>query len=319
MAWYSSASLIARITKWLLSSRALPRSSAEAANLGTALASPITQSTSLASSLAWRTPAAGACVAPAWRHCDLAIARATAEAKEVPLGASGSFSALPNENRRRSPKAPEPATPNPTLDATHRPWAKSSAGLALRFGQFFAFCRQKLRGKDLAHSAQQRKRRDRLRQKLDVGVEHAVLHDRVLGVSRDVQHLHPRSHRADTLRQFTPAHARHDYVGDQKIDLGLEFFPEQHGLATVLRVEYGVAVAPQDGAVDRSNLLVVFHEQDRLRTSQRALHGRQRMLNLGCAFSARQINPERRPDPGFAVDVDVPVALLHDAEHRRQT
>ena len=86
----------------------------------------------------------------------------------------------------------------------------------------------------------------------------------------------------------------------------------------VLRRDHSVSLLAKDVRDDRANLLLVFDEQDRLRPTK---SGRG---NLGADAvdlrrDPREVDLERGSFSRLAVDPEVSSALLHDAEHGRET
>ncbi len=60
--------------------------------------------------------------------------------------------------------------------------------------------------------------RERLLQEGDAGVEHAVVHDGVVGVAGHVEHLASPAAAARALGELAAAHLRHHHVGQQQVD-----------------------------------------------------------------------------------------------------
>jgi hypothetical protein len=100
--------------------------------------------------------------------------------------------------------------------------------------------------------------------------------------------------------ELAPAHARQDHVGEEQVNLRAVLLADEQCLAAVRGVEDEVAIAPQDAARERAQLIIVLDEQDRfaapLDLDRRAL-GR-RDLRLGA--DARQVDPGSDASAGAA-------------------
>src|SRR4051794_35918856 len=72
---------------------------------------------------------------------------------------------------------------------------------------------------DDAHPARKVVGAERLLQERDPRLEHTVMTDRRVGVAGDVEHERAGPHRRDGRRDVGAAHARHDDVGDEQLDL----------------------------------------------------------------------------------------------------
>src|SRR5581483_6213145 len=69
-----------------------------------------------------------------------------------------------------------------------------------------------------AHLADKRRRRKRFLQQHDIGIEPAVVHDRIVGIARDKQHLDIAIQLFNMLGQHFSAHLRHYHIGEQELD-----------------------------------------------------------------------------------------------------
>src|SRR5450432_2317525 len=92
---------------------------------------------------------------------------------------------------------------------------------------------------------------------------------------------------------------------------------QQQGFAAVAGLEDVVPAALKDPTHDRSKLVLVFDEQDRLGAKQRS------KLDLGSERGLRFVRAweedlERGPLSHLAVDPQAAAALLDDAEHCRK-
>ncbi len=93
----------------------------------------------------------------------------------------------------------------------------------------------------------QRIRRERFLEERDARVEHAVVHDRVVGVARHEKHLliSGTQRGRDAIGQLRPAHPRHHHVRHEQVNLRGILFAHEERLAAVLRLEHIVATAPR--------------------------------------------------------------------------
>src|SRR5262249_24400246 len=71
-------------------------------------------------------------------------------------------------------------------------------------------------GEEVADHARELVRREGLLQEDGPRVEHAVVHDRVVGVARHVEDLQPRAGLYEAIGEVAPAHLRHDDVGQEQ-------------------------------------------------------------------------------------------------------
>ncbi len=150
---------------------------------------------------------------------------------------------------------------------------------------------------------------------MDPFVEHAVVHDGIVSVTRHEEHLHLRTMHCQALDELATAHLWHDHVGHHQMNRAGESLTKQQRLPGVLGVYHLVAILLQDIAGQYANLFFVFDEQDGLRP---AMHGRYRESfgnDLGRITRSRQIDLECRTSTKLAVEPDRSVALPHDAEH----
>src|SRR2546430_7736409 len=70
----------------------------------------------------------------------------------------------------------------------------------------------------LPYLAQQRVRRERLLEEGDACLEHAVAHDHIIGVARQVEHFEAGLQRREALGQLAPPHPGHEHAGHQEVD-----------------------------------------------------------------------------------------------------
>src|SRR6476661_868569 len=95
----------------------------------------------------------------------------------------------------------------------------------------------------------------------------------------------------------------------------VEVFGEKKRLARTRSVHHAISVASQNRRADCAHLLFVFDEENRLRAARRSRRSRsKRGWRL---VRARQVDLEGRATTWLAEHADVPMTLLHDAEHRR--
>src|SRR2546430_10413680 len=66
------------------------------------------------------------------------------------------------------------------------------------------------------------------------------------------------------------------------------------------------------------HLLLVFHQEDRLRAPQRGGDDGSGACRLDGCIDAREIYLERRAPTELAIEPDVAATLLHNAVHRRE-
>jgi len=141
--------------------------------------------------------------------------------------------------------------------------------------------------------------------------------DCVVRVARCEQHLQTRQQRDGLCRHVGAFDgARHHDVGKQQVDVHAA---SQHGQRLLRIVGLQHVVAEFGKRVDRGrlHLLVVLDDEDRLRSSP---HGRARARRRldGRLRRAGQIDLDGRAVADLAVDLDMAVALLHEAVSHAQ-
>jgi hypothetical protein len=146
-----------------------------------------------------------------------------------------------------------------------------------------------------------------------------VLRDRVVRVPGHEQDLHAGPARRQTLRELGSAHAGQHDIRQEKVDARAELLAHEERFARAGGVEDGVPALAQDAASKGTQLLVIFDEQDRLRSALRARRRRVRPGGVRGGGGPGKVHPERRALFGLAVDPDVSLAPGHDPEHGRET
>ena len=147
--------------------------------------------------------------------------------------------------------------------------------------------------------------------------QQAVLPDRLLRVSRDVQHLQVRRTGEQPLHQRGTADAGHDDVGDHEIERASMPVHQPQGIASrccASSTRYPRARSTR--LARRRTASLVLHHQHRA--------GRLRLIDppgqlleaLARSFHSGEIHREGAPVVQPAVDPDVPAALPDDPVHR---
>jgi hypothetical protein len=126
-----------------------------------------------------------------------------------------------------------------------------------------------------------------------------VRHHHVVAVARHVEDLHLRAVRQEPLRQRETVHAGHHDVGHQEIDGLARPAHEAERFDGTIGDEDTVAPVGQDVMDERTNLLLVFHEQDGFRSGD---------LRVGCGNGGG-----RCAAAGPALHVGVSNAVCRDA------
>ena len=82
-------------------------------------------------------------------------------------------------------------------------------------------------------------------QKIDSFVQHAIVPDRIFGISRHIEHSHFRPPRCQLPRKLPPIHPRHDHVCQQKMNRSAMPLRLLHGLDAVSGFDHGVSLSFQ--------------------------------------------------------------------------
>ncbi len=101
-------------------------------------------------------------------------------------------------------------------------------------------------------------------QQIDAGIEHAIVSNGILGVSRHIEHANFREQIADVRRQFAAIHAGHDDIGKQKIDRAPVAVDNLQRGGAVFSLENLVALSFQILAGESAEIGFIFDEQDGL-------------------------------------------------------
>src|SRR3990172_7387635 len=144
------------------------------------------------------------------------------------------------------------------------------------------------------------------------GLEDTVMDHGIVGVAGRVQNAHRGTQRSHAVGEDSAAHPRHDHIGYQQMDRLRMSLEELEGLGSVAGGEDIVAAALQDRAGELEQIRIVLHHQNRL-ASARDRSRRIRSELLGSAVDLGEVDHERGPFPGLALDPDVPAALFDDA------
>src|SRR5947208_13893629 len=172
--------------------------------------------------------------------------------------------------------------------------------------------------KHVAHLARQGFCSEWLLQERHPCGEDAVMNNGVVGVTRDVQHLHFGTQCEQTLSELTTAHLLEDHVGEQQVDLALMAFAHQQRFAAMPRLQHVISVFVQNLPHQGAHSVFILNEHDGLAAAAGRLH-RLRRSELSRRIDSWQIYLECRADANFAVDPNVATALLDDAIHRGES
>ena len=143
--------------------------------------------------------------------------------------------------------------------------------------------------------------------------------DRRVGVAGHEEDDGPRPHRRHGLRDLGPAHAGHDDVGEEQVDVARVAACElEHGGA-VGGLQDGVPVRLQDLGHQLADDRLVLDEQDRLVTGARPSAAGLAAGSSARSATQREENAERRAQAGLGRHLDRAAALLDDAVHGRET
>src|SRR3989442_6749928 len=115
----------------------------------------------------------------------------------------------------------------------------------------------------LAHVARQEVSGEGFLKVGDSGVEHAVVSDHAIRVSRHIEHADPGLDIGDPLGELTSAHLGHDNVREQEMDGLTVPANEVEGVSAVTRLENRVAVHPQHFTGQQPHRAIVFDEEHR--------------------------------------------------------
>src|SRR2546427_9548324 len=119
-------------------------------------------------------------------------------------------------------------------------------------------------------------RGERLLGKSDPGVEHAAVHDGLLGVAGGVEYLQTGPHGLEAGRELPAADPRQHDVRDEEVDRPGVACRELQGVGSAGRRQDGVAVGRQHLPRERADGLVVLDQQHRLGATRRFAGGRRR-------------------------------------------
>ena len=146
--------------------------------------------------------------------------------------------------------------------------------------------------------------------------QQAVLPDRLLRVSRDVQHLQVRRTGEKPLHQRGTAEAGHDDVGEDEIERTSMPVHQPQGIAPVARLQHPISPGPQHPTRQASDRQLVLHHQHGARRPRLIAPPGQLLEALARSFHSGEIHREGAPVVQPAVDPDVPAALPDDPVHR---
>ena len=99
--------------------------------------------------------------------------------------------------------------------------------------------------KDLADLSGQGEWREGLLEEVDVGLQDTVAHHGVIGVTAQVEHLHPGEFGLEDISQFASDHMGHHQVGRQQVDLAGMLSGDSHSLQGVSGMQDAVAAGLQ--------------------------------------------------------------------------
>ena len=171
---------------------------------------------------------------------------------------------------------------------------------------------------DLAQFSRQLVERERLGEEMHAGVEHAIVHDGVLGEAGHVQDPQTGTECPRLLRKLASVDVGHDDIGQHQVD-ARAVDEMGHGIFGVSGFEHRVAEVAQAGRREGQHIGIVLDEQDAFHSLElcgdRCL--RRRPLGLA-AVVAGEIDLDRRALPRLRVDLYVTAGLFDEAEHLRQ-
>src|SRR6266566_3948585 len=141
----------------------------------------------------------------------------------------------------------------------------------------------------------------------------------VIRVPGHVEHTHFWPARAHQTYQFRTAHSRHNYVRQQEINFSIvlcdklfELFSIRCGQNFVSRLrQYGLPEFPQQR--------LVLRQQNRAGSALMGFGHRRLPWDYSFIFDLGQRYTERGAFPGFALNLDLAVALFDDAIYGRET
>ena len=109
-----------------------------------------------------------------------------------------------------------------------------------------------------------------------------MVHDRVVGVAGYVEDARLGARLGQSARQLATTRPGHHNIRDQQVNRALTGPRHRERLVRTLRVEHRVAELREQPLGERTQDLVVFSEEDRLRAGERRrLAGRRMRLRRG--------------------------------------
>jgi hypothetical protein len=165
---------------------------------------------------------------------------------------------------------------------------------------------------NVANSFRQTGPRKRLLNKLNAGIETALVYNGVARISGHKQHLHPGALGKHGVRQFPAIQVGQDNVGQKQIDV----MPCIHKLQCRIAVacfQHDIAKFLKTVRGECTNVVVIFNDQNRFLSVRRRDPYRFIVVIAGRGLRARQIDLYRRSLSRFRVDLDVTSLLFDEA------
>jgi len=144
-----------------------------------------------------------------------------------------------------------------------------------------------------------------------------VVDDRIVRVARHVQDGHIRAKRYETLRQNGAVHLRHHHIREEEMDRPGMALDDPQRVCNLSSAQNDIPPVLEDPLNERTNLILVFDDQNGLASARR--QGADRLHHLlRDTLDAREVEPERASLSRFTFYPDVTAALPDDAVDRRQ-